>query len=59
MTGCHDKVNAVIIAEIPCPKCGAIIEAFYRDRHHAAEAKCEHCGHTIPAGEPFEVDVCD
>lgn len=59
MAGCHDKVNAVTIFEIPCPKCGEMMEVFYRDGHHAAEARCEHCGHQIPAGEAFEVDKCD
>ena len=50
MEGCMEARAAITIKEIPCPNCGADMEEFIRDGALAADARCEACGYTIPAG---------
>lgn len=59
MAGCHDARNAITIIEMPCPHCGEIMECFDRDGIHAAEARCEKCGFSIPAGTKLGEESCD
>ena len=54
MDGCQEARNAITIAEIPCPKCGAGVEVFIRDGFLAADAVCDACSHVIPAGSNIE-----
>ena len=50
LDGCQEARQAVTIGEIPCPGCGGSVEIFVKDGALAADAVCETCGHTIPAG---------
>ena len=54
MDGCQEARNAITITEVPCPQCGAEVEAFIRDGSLAADAVCDTCGHVIPAGSNME-----
>ena len=52
MDGCMEARAAITIGEIPCPRCRESMEIFIKDGALAAEAVCEKCGYTIPAGAP-------
>ena len=50
MDGCMEARAAITISEVPCPQCGEGMETFIKDGALAADAVCEKCGYTIPAG---------
>ena len=50
MDGCMEARAAITISEIPCPQCGEGMELFIKDGALEADAVCEKCGYTIPAG---------
>lgn len=54
MDGCQEARNAITIVELPCPRCGSTMEAFVKDGFLAADAVCDDCGYTIPAGTNME-----
>ena len=52
MDGCMEARAAITISEISCPQCGEDMEIFVKDGVLAADAVCENCAYTIPAGSP-------
>lgn len=59
MTGCHEARNAVTIAEVLCPRCGAVTEVFVKDGSICADSVCEECGCRIEQSTALEELTCD